>query len=91
MDQFNRQTDAKIYENYEAADGPFRKKKTKLEHHTILKKLNKQFPDIDINEHEIQKFLLVFQELIIFSNLDKKFSDSEDGITNFALDSSETN
>lgn len=39
-----------------------------------------KLPDIDINQHEWQKLLLIFQELTVF-NSDEEFSDSEDGIT----------
>ena len=47
-----------------------------------LGKLAKKCPDIDINEHEIQKFRLIFEELIVLCNSDKEFSD---GITEILL------
>ena len=60
-------------------------KKIKLEQDIISEKLAKKFPYIDINEHEIQKFLLIFQDLIKLWNSDEGFSDSEDGITETLL------
>ena len=88
MSQFNGKI-TKIYGNYETEDD-HSGKKIKLKHHIICDRLNEQFPDIGKNKHEIQKFPLVFQELITLSNLDEEFSDSEDGITNL-LDPSNTN
>ena len=57
----------------------------KLRHNNICKRLNKKFLDTDINEHEIQKVLLIFQELVLLSYADKGFSDSEDGIPSLLL------
>ena len=57
----------------------------KLEHDTICERINKKFPDIHANEHEIQKFLLIFQELILLSYADKEFSDSEESISSLLL------
>ena len=73
MCQNNIETNA---ENYEIEDGLFRKK-IKLKHDIISKKLAIKFPDIDITVRKIQKFLLIFQELIVLCNSDGEFSDSE--------------
>ena len=59
--------------------------KIRLERDTICEGLNKKFPDIDINERKIQKFLLIFQELVLLSYADEEFSDSENGITSLLL------
>ena len=40
-------------------------------------KIAKKFPKVDMNEHEIQNFILIFQELIKLCNSDEEFSDSE--------------
>ena len=84
MGQSDMEIDAENYENCEGEDAPFGKK-IKLEHYTICERLNEKFPDIDIKEHEIQKFLLIFQELITLPVVYEEFSDSEDGITNLFL------
>ena len=39
-------------------------KKIKLQHQKIQENIRNKRPDIDIKEHEIQKFILIFQELI---------------------------
>ena len=57
----------------------------KLEHDTICERINKKFPDIHANEHEIQTILLIFQELILLSYADKEFSDSEESISSLLL------
>ena len=39
-------------------------KKTKLECKLISEKISQNHPDIDVHEHEIYKFLLVFNEIL---------------------------
>ena len=39
-------------------------KKIKLEHKLISEKISKNHTDIDIHEHEIYKFLLIFSEIL---------------------------
>ena len=39
-------------------------KKIKLEHKLISEKISKNHPDIDVHEHEIYKFLLIFNEIL---------------------------
>ena len=56
------------------------RKKIKLEHHTICEKLQQNL-DININEYKIQKFLLIFQELIILSNTEKA-TENQDSVGN---------
>ena len=84
MSQSDTGIDAENYENYKIEGGPFRKK-NKLEHDTICERINEKFPDIAINQHKIQKFLLIFQELVLLSCSDEKFSDPESGIMSLLL------
>ena len=53
----------RVEKNNLAEEEPLRKK-TKLEHEDISRKLHKQYPEIDIKEHKIQKLILIFQDLI---------------------------
>ena len=39
-------------------------KKIKLQHKLISEKISKNHPDIDVHEHEIYKFLLIFNEIL---------------------------
>ena len=39
-------------------------KKIKLEHKSLSEKISKNHPDIDVHEHEIYKFLLIFNEIL---------------------------
>ena len=43
-----------------ADNEPFLAKKIRLEHKLISEKNNKNHPDINIDEHETNKFLLMF-------------------------------
>ena len=58
-------------------------KKIKLEHHTICGKLQKKYHNININEHEVHKFLLIFQELTVplYTEKATENQDSVDGVT----------
>ena len=58
-------------------------KKVKIEHKTISSIIRKKHPEIDIEEHELNKFLIIFNA-VIESNLDnlkKEELDSEDSFT----------
>ena len=56
-------------------------KKIKLEHKLISEKISKNHPDIDVHEHEVYKFLLVFNEILETSLNDATdLTDSGDGI-----------
>ena len=56
-------------------------KKIKLEHKLISEKISKNHPDIDVHEHEIYKFLLIFNEILETSLNDATdLTDSVDGI-----------
>ena len=55
--------------------------KIKLEHKLISEKISKNHPDIDVHQHEIYKFLLIFNEILETSLNDATdLTDSEDGI-----------
>ena len=55
-------------------------KKIKLEHKLISEKISKNHPDIDLHEHEIYKFLLIFNEILETSLSNATdLIDSEDG------------
>lgn len=54
-------------------------KKNKLRHQLISTKISKYHPDIDIHEHEVSKFLFIFNELLTISlSGDASSLDSED-------------
>ena len=59
-------------------DEPFLAKRIRLEHILISEKINKNYPDIDISQHEINKFLLIFSTLLETLNDATKSTDSED-------------
>ena len=61
MSQIDIETNA---ENYEMEDGLF-KKKVNLKNDITSEKIAKKFPNVDINEHEIQKSCLIVQKLIV--------------------------
>ena len=66
---------------------PFLAKKIKLEHRLISEKINKNYPDINIPEHEIDKFLLIFS-LLLETSLSKdetEVTDAENGIQGIIL------
>ena len=60
-------------------------KKIKLEQKKISEKTNKDYPDMDITDHEINKFILISHTLLKTSLNKDKFSDilavgTEDGV-----------
>ena len=61
MSQTDIETNA---ENYEMEDGLF-KKKVNLKNDITSEKIAKKFPNVGINEHEIQKSCLIVQKLIV--------------------------
>ena len=61
-------------------------KKIKLEHNLISKNITKNHPEIDISDHEIQMFLLIFNLLIESLSLEDQLEvDSEDGIQDIII------
>ena len=65
-------------------------KKIKLEQKLISEKIDKDFPDMDIQEHEINKFILMFHTLLNTSLKDNKLSevkalDAEDSVQDTIL------
>ena len=65
-------------------------KKIKLEQKLISEKIDKDFPDMDIQEHEINKFILIFHTLLNTSLKDNKLSevkalDAEDSVQDTTL------
>ena len=66
---------------------PFLVKKIKLEHKLISDKIKKNHPDIDISEHEIHKFLLIFSSLLETSlrKDETEATDAKDGIQDINL------
>ena len=62
-------------------------KKVKVEHESINSIIRKKHPEIDIEEHKLNKFLTIFNA-VIESNLDdlkKEDLDSEDGFTDIKI------
>ena len=60
-------------------------KKIKLEQKRISEKINKDYPDMDITDHEINKFVLIIHTLLKTSSNKDKFSeilavDTEDDV-----------
>ena len=55
-------------------------KKVKLEHKLISEKISKNHPDIDVHEHEIYKFLLIFNEILETLNDATDLTDSKYGM-----------
>ena len=60
-------------------------KKIELEHKLISVTISNKHPEIDIDDHEIQKLLLIFN-LLLEAELDKEnIEDSEDGIPDILI------
>ena len=65
---------------------PFSAKKIKLEHKLISQKISKNYPDIDISDHEVSKFLLIFNTLLENSLAEEiESTDAEDGVQDVIL------
>ena len=61
-------------------------KKIKLEYKLILVTFSNKHPKIDIDDHEMQKFLLIFNLLLETElNKDSLNADSEDGIPDILI------
>lgn len=79
--EFDNEIDGENYEVYEIEDGWFIKEII-LDHDTIYQKISRKHLEIDINKQELQRFLLIFQEIV---KLDEEFFDFEDGITTLVV------
>ena len=55
-------------------------KRIKLEHNYIIKRVKRANEDLDLSEHELYKFLLIFHTLIETVNLDDKELEEIDGV-----------
>ena len=65
-------------------------KKIKVEQKLISDNITKNYPDIDITEHEIKKFVLIFHLLLMTSSNDDELTelkalDTEDGVQDTIL------
>ena len=61
------------------------RKKIKLDHEKIISKIKETNEEIDINEHEVHKFLLVFNTLIKTVNSVESKEDETDGIVSDSI------
>ena len=57
------------------------RKKIKLENDMIINKIKNSYKDIDINEHEVHKFLLIFHTLMEAVNSEEKLEETDCVIT----------
>ena len=62
------------------------RKKIKLENDIIIDKIKEHYEDIDISEHEVHKFLLIFHTLMEAINSEENLEEADGVITDtFAL------
>ena len=62
------------------------RKKIKLENDIIIDKIKEHYEDIDISEHEVQKFLVIFHSLMEAINSEENLEEADGVITDtFAL------
>ena len=62
------------------------RKKIKLENDMIINKIKDSYEDIDISEHEVHKFLLIFHTLMEAINSEENLEEADGVITDtFAL------
>ena len=62
------------------------RKKIKLENDIIIDKIKEHYEDIDISEHEVHKFLLIFHTLMETVNSEENLEEADGVITDtFAL------
>ena len=54
-----------------------RRKKIKLENDIIIDKIKEHYEDIDISEHEVQKFLLIFYTLMETVNSEESLEETD--------------
>ena len=74
-------SNAAIEENDRSDDpGAILRKKIKLEHDYILSRTRKVNQNIDLTEHEVNKFLLIFHTLLETVDLDSDLTDESDGV-----------
>ena len=59
--------------------------KINLQHKLISVTISSKHPEIDIDDHEIQKFLLIFNLLVEAELNEENVEDSEDGIPNIVV------
>ena len=53
------------------------RKKIKLENDIIIDKIKEHYEDIDISEHEVQKFLLIFHTLMETVNSEESLEETD--------------
>ena len=53
------------------------RKKIKLENNIIIDKIKEHYEDIDISEHEVQKFLLIFHTLMETVNSEESLEETD--------------
>ena len=61
------------------------KKKIKLENQKILDKIKEMEEDIDISEHEVHKFLLIFHTLVETTNSEQPQEETDGFVTDAIL------
>ena len=76
----------RLLDNSEEEEETDLSKKKKIEHKLILVKISNKHPEIDIHDHETQKFLLIFN-LLIEAESDEisNSKDAEDGIPDILI------
>ena len=73
--------DAAIDENDRSNDpSALLRKKIKTEHEYILSRTRKINQNIDLTEHEVNKFLIIFHTLLETVDLDSDFTEETDGV-----------
>ena len=61
------------------------RKRTKLEHEKILSKIKETNEEIDISEHEVYKFLLIFHTLVETVNSAETLEETDEFVTDAIL------
>ena len=69
---------------YDNSDYQLRKR-TKLEHEKILSKIKETNEEIDISEHEVYKFLLIFHTLVETVNSAETLEETDEFVTDAIL------
>ena len=57
------------------------RKKIKLENNIIIDKIKEHYEDIDISDHEVHKYLLIFHTLMEAINLEENLEEADGVIT----------
>ena len=74
-------SNAAIEENDRSDDASaILRKKIKVEHDYIVSRTRKASQNIDLTDHEVNKFLLIFHTLLETVDLDSDFTDESDGV-----------